>query len=128
MNPHSAASAYKEALFENAPPLKIVHMLYEGAIRFLAQAEQIDPLEEPAPFAENLRRADRIVAELRLSLDHDQAPELCSDLNALYIFAEKLIQDALLDRTTEPLAEATEILNTLLEGWKSIQMSERLAS
>ena len=44
MNPHSAASAYKEALYENAPPLKIVHMLYEGAIRFLAQAEQVDPI------------------------------------------------------------------------------------
>ena len=127
MNPQSAASAYKESLFESAPPLKIVHMLYEGAIRFLTQASQTDPQAEPALFAENLRRAERIVAELRLSLDHEQAPELCSDLNSLYTFVERLIQDALIDREATPLSEAVDILETLLEGWRSIQVSERMA-
>ena len=127
MNRQTAASAYKESLFESAPPLKIVHMLYEGAIRFLGQANQLDPQVDPALFAENLRRAERIVSELRLSLDHTQAPELCSDLTSLYTFVERLIQDALLERDATPLSEAIDILETLLEGWRSIQVSERMA-
>ena len=127
MNQRSAASAYKEAIFENAPPLKIVHMLYEGALRFLRQAEEVEPAREPAAFAENLNRASRIVGELRLSLDADAAPELCSDLNALYLFVERQIQGALLEQSTEPLADARKILETLLEGWRSIELPERLA-
>jgi len=127
MKTTNAASVYKEALFENAPPLKIVHMLYEGALRFLAQAALLDPETEPARFSEKLRRVDRIVSELRLSLDHAQAPELCTDLNALYLFVERQVQDALLGQTREPLERAAEVLETLLDAWRSIEVSGRKA-
>jgi flagellar protein FliS len=128
MRTPSAASAYKEALFENAPPLKIVHLLYEGALRFLAQAEALDPRAEPAQFGERLRRAGRIVSELRLSLDHGRAPELCADLSALYAFVERRIQDALLERTVAPVAEARAILEPLLAAWKALGPAERPAA
>jgi flagellar protein FliS len=128
MKTPSAASAYKEALFENAPPLKIVHLLYEGALRFLAQAEALDPRTEPAPFGERLRRAGNIVSELRLALDHDRAPELCADLSALYTFVERRIQDAHLERSVRPLAEARAILEPLLAAWKEAGPAERPAA
>lgn len=128
MKTNTAASAYKEALYEHAPPLKIVHLLYEGALRFLAQAEALDPLADPGRFGERLRRADRIVCELRLCLAHEQAPELCTDLSALYAFVERRIQDALLGRTTEPLADARSVLELLLTAWKEIGGADRPAA
>lgn len=127
MNPRSAASTYREALFENAPPLKIVHMLYEGALRFLQQAAELEPRRAPALFSEKLRRAERIVSELRLGLEHGAAPELCRDLDALYLFVEREIQEALLQQSAEPLEAARRVLETLLEGWRSIEVGGRLA-
>lgn len=128
MKTMNAASAYKEALFENAPPLKIVHMLYEGALRFLAQAELVDPKKDPARFSEKLRRADRIVSELRLSLDHAQAPDLCGELTRLYLFVERQVQESLLTQRTEPLEGAKRVLETLLEAWRSIEFNETPAA
>lgn len=124
MKATTAASAYKLAQFENAPPLKIVQMMYEGALRFLAQAEGIDPHADPAAFGARLRRAHAVVAELRLCLDHERARELSTDLNALYLFVERKIHDALLDRTVEPLADARAILEILLSAWRSVDVQQ----
>ena len=66
MNPKSAAHAYREAAIENAPPLKVVHMLYEGALRFIDQAAQIDPKKEFEACQQKINRADAIVSELRM--------------------------------------------------------------
>ena len=127
MESQSAASAYQEASFEHAPPLKIIHLMYAGALRFLDQAAQIDPQPNPEEFSDRLRRADAVVAELRMSLDHEVAPELCRDLSALYLFVERRIQDALLERTRDPLEGARDILVTLQGAWSSIEMPRRLA-
>jgi len=128
MDSQSAASAYTQAAVGNAPPLKIVHMLYEGALRFLQQAEAIDPQAQPAKFNERLTRADSIVSELRLSLDPQHAPELTENLNMLYLFVEGRIREAFLDRTHAPLPSARKVLDTLLEGWKSIELGNRAGS
>ncbi len=122
MDPRSAVSAYRESKYEGAPPIKIVHLMYEGALRFLEQARRSDPLGQPAEFAQKLERAEAIVGELRLSLDPAHAPELVEKLNALYLFIEDRIQTARLERSAEPLAAAERVLATLLEGWMGIEL------
>lgn len=128
MKPKSAASAYREAAIENAPPLKIVHLLYEGALRFIDQAVQIDPQQDFEAFQTKINRADAIVSELRLSLDHEAAPEISDKLNGLYLFAEDRLRTAFLERSTEPLPAARDVLNTLLDGWKQIDLGEAEAA
>ena len=122
MKQESAASAYKQAKFDSAPPLKIVHMMYEGALRFLAQAQSIDPKGDAQDFDKVLQKAAAVIFELRVSLDHEVAPELSRDLTALYLFAEDRIRMSLLDRQTEPLDAAVNTLETLLEGWKGVEV------
>ncbi len=122
MNAETAASAYKEATFDNAPPIKIVHMMYEGAIRFLEQAAILDPEVEFREFNEKIGRAEAIVTELRLAVDHEQAPELGKQLDELYLFVEHQLREAFLKRTAEPLTDANEVLKTLLEGWKKVEV------
>lgn len=116
----SAADAYKQAALESAPPLKIVRLLYAGAIRFLDHAGRIDPLARPAEFNAKLARADAIVTELRCALDRNQAPELCERLERLYAFAEARISEAVLARSAAPIADARKVLATLLEGWEQV--------
>jgi flagellar protein FliS len=121
MNSSSAANAYRQAACESAPPLKIVQMLYAGALRFLQQAKELDPRAERARFQERLQRADAILAELRLALDAERAPELCQRLTALYLFAGRQNEEAHLELATAPLDAAIDVLETHADGWRSAE-------
>lgn len=123
MNPGlTAAEAYKAARFENAPPLKLVQMMYEGALRFLDQAEGHHSSGELARFGERCMRAYAVVTELRLALDRNQAPELADNLAQLYLFAEAELARAVRDESLAPLPPVREVLTTLLDGWKKLEV------
>ncbi len=125
MHTQSAPSAYREAFYESAPPIKIIHLMYEGAMRFLDQAQHLDPARNAAEFTEKLGRAGAIVSELRLSLEAAHAPELVERLNSLYLFVEDRIRNALLERTAESIAAARAVLETLLDGWKRVELDSQ---
>ncbi len=125
MHRRFAFSAYRDALYESAPPIKIVHLMYEGAVRFLDQAQHLDPVRSAAQFTEKLGRAGAIVSELRLSLVPTHAPELVERLNALYLFVEDRIRSAMFERTAEALAAARAVLETLLDGWKRVELASQ---
>lgn len=122
MDPRTAASAYKAEAVENAPPIKLVRMLYQGALRFVDRAAACDPKDPRSEFVTAVHRADAIVSELRLALDESFAPQLCGDLEQLYLFVESRLQGALVERDAAPLAEARSVLATLLEGWTQVQV------
>lgn len=122
MAQRSAASTYTQTAIESAPPLKIVHLLYEGAIRFLDQALALDAEEQPHEYKQKLNRAEDIVSELRISLDPGPAPEIAKNLTALYLFVEDKIQEASSTGDGEALLHAREVLETLLSGWKQLEL------
>lgn len=119
-----AASVYREATLESAPPLKIIQMLYQGALRFMDQALALDPKADAAAYNERLSRADAIVCELRCSLERVWAPEVCDQLERLYVFVEDRIQGALAEREPARLEEATRVLRTLLEAWNEVEVQQ----
>jgi flagellar secretion chaperone FliS len=120
MNHSDAAAAYRTSTFENAPPIKILRMLYEGALRFLNRALTLDPQDEE--FRKLVYRADDIVVELRASLDHGPNPELSAGLENLYVFVSGELGEAILDGKVEGVENAISILSTLLEGWAQAQV------
>ena len=117
MRNQSAASAYKQTTYDSAPPLKIVHMMYEGALRFIGQAQAMDPAGDAKEFDQILQKAAAVIFELRVSLDHEAAPELCRDLTALYLFSEDRIRMALFDRSTEPLTAAVSTRDSFMPDY-----------
>lgn len=119
----TAASAYREAAIASAPPIKIVRLLYQGAIRFLDRAIACDARDPGSRFVDWLARADAIVSELRLSLVKEHAPEMADALEQLYLFAEAQIQRAMSERSVEPAHHARSVLATLLEGWDRIEVA-----
>jgi len=129
MTVHSdAARAYRESTFENAPPLKILRLLYQGALRFMGEARAIEEPERGPERVALLHRAQAVVAELRCTLEHVHAPELSGDLDKLYEFVESEIRRAMTERGPEPIDNGSRVLATLLEGWKNIEIrSEGLA-
>jgi len=120
MDSRTVSDVYLESTLETAPPIKVVRLLYEGALRFLDQAAAADAKHPRSPFVDCLTRADLIVAELRLSLEHQQAPQVAADLERLYLFAEGRIQEALRLREHAPIAEARAVLVRLFDAWSQV--------
>lgn len=115
MKNRSAADVYKAASVETAPPLKIVRMLYEGALRFISRAEEAGiQTKEGGAW---LGRADAIIKELRISLDPARDVEVCEQLEGLYLFCEEELSRSVRENDVQGLSNATEILGILKEAW-----------
>jgi flagellar protein FliS len=121
MNRNSAADTYKAASVETAPPLKIVRMLYEGALRFLSRAEKAG--YETSEGRAWVGRSDAIIKELRYSLDPNQNLEICEQLEALYLFCEDELARALGEMDETGFANAREILEILKDAWLKVGSS-----
>lgn len=128
MDSQAAASAYREEAFENAPPLKIVRLMYQGALRFIDAALQCDADDPGSNFVHQVGRADAVVCELRLALDTTQAPEVAQNLERLYLYVESLLQRALIERSTDQLPAARAVLVTLLEAWTEVELDSGSAA
>jgi flagellar protein FliS len=125
MNPNHAASAYRESAIENAPPIKIVRMLYQGALRFLDRAEAETVNAGDTQFVYLLARAEAIVTELRVSLVATHAPQLVDNLEQLYLFVEERLRHAGIHKTKAPIAEARKVLTNLLDAWQRVEVNSR---
>ena len=117
----SAADLYLEDAVENAPPVKLVRMLAEGAVRFLDRAMANPPAADRKVFVAACQRADAILIELRLALVPAAGSDVAAKLENLYLFCEERIGKALLESRIEPLGEARGVLVVLLDAWQRIE-------
>ncbi len=124
MNSESAARAYREEAITSAPPIKLVRMLYQGALRFLDKAIESDPNDPQSAFVDSLGRVDAIVTELRFALQKDHAPDVSNSLESLYLFVESQLLQAQVQRSCEPLPHARKVLATLSDAWGRVEMSK----
>lgn len=121
MHAHDAAQAYKNESIENAPPLKLVRLLYQACLKHIDTAARSDPADPSSPFIDALCCADVVVSELRLALTKEPAPEIAGNLEQLYLFVEDTLQQAMRERSTGGLAGARDVLSTLLGAWTQIE-------
>lgn len=128
MNQRDIASTYKQASIESAPPIKIVRLLYEGAIRNVERARRLDVDSEMLAFTDLVLKADAIVSELRLCLDPGPNPEVAAQLTELYLFCEGELARSLTDEDSAPLEGVVSVLRTLLDAWKQLELASEAAA
>ncbi|MDF1799986.1 MAG: flagellar export chaperone FliS [Planctomycetota bacterium] len=124
MTPNDSTLAYRRAAIENAPPLKLVQMLYQGGLRFLGEGRAALEAGDLPRFTERVAKAQAIVAELRTSLDADAAEGLCEQLSALYGYMQVELTEAIIDKDLNHLAGVEGVLRTLLEAWRALDFQE----
>jgi flagellar protein FliS len=116
-----AHSAYTQGQVVASSPVRIVVLLYDGAIRFCRQAQQ--KFGDPAVRGHGLGRAHAIVSELMIALDHDKGGEIAARLESLY----RYVLDALIRANVKGEAQALEsaigVLEELAQGWREIARS-----
>lgn len=113
-----ARQAYQSVNVQTASPGQILLRLYEGAIRFTKQAKEAIEAGDPAEKGKYISKTMAIIDEFIAALDHDQAPELCANLEQLYLFMIDQLSAANSTMNVEPLDLVLQHLNTLYDAWK----------
>ena len=104
---------------DTVPPGRLVIMLLEGSLAAIDRA--VVALNEDHGGVEiahrELSRAQDIVRELQLSLDHEAGGQIAQSLDALYCFCLEGLVRANVAKDPHPLASVSHILNELLDCW-----------
>ena len=108
---------YRQTEVETANPGRILITLYDAAIRFIRLAIQQINDGNTAAKGITLGRAYAIVAEFIHALDHQKAPELCKNLEAIYNFMLEQMSTANLTMDAAPLEPVLTHLIDLRETW-----------
>ncbi|MGA9316372.1 MAG: flagellar export chaperone FliS [Solirubrobacteraceae bacterium] len=117
-------NAYRQGAVLAATPGELVVMLYDGARRFLRQAN-VAMREGQVERAHNtLRRAELIIAHLDGILDFQQG-EVADRLHAIYQFCLAHLNAARNNQDPAKLEEVSELLGELREAWA--QVAEEIA-
>jgi flagellar protein FliS len=116
MNPN-AISKYQQVQIRTSTPGELLIALFDGLFRFLNVARHNMRNGKRVAANEPLSRAYAIVSELYTSLDHDKAPELCSNLGSVYDFCLSRITHANCKNSPEALDDVIRVLTPIREGF-----------
>lgn len=107
---------YQESQLETASQGKLLLMLYDGAIRFLTQAQQAMEQKKWQDAHNYILRAEDIITELMACLKID-AGEVAQNLYRLYEYFNWRLIQANIKRSPEMLTEVQMRMRELREAW-----------
>src|SRR5258707_2592895 len=113
---------YLEAEVLGSDPVKLIHMLYRGALEAVGSSRRNLAAGNIQERSRQITKAWDIVQELARSLDHAHGGELSRNLAELYAYIQQRLLDANARQIDEPLAEAEKLLTTLSEAWKALKV------
>jgi len=112
-----AYNSYIENNIGIESPFKLIEMLYEGVLRFNAQAKKAindDNCEKKVYW---LNRSIAIIVELMATLDKSQG-NVSAYLEGLYSYQIQLLTNANLENDTAKIDEVSQVFKGLLEAWR----------
>jgi flagellar protein FliS len=119
---------YKEIQIKTANQIRLIVMLYDGAVRHINLA--LDA------FADGHRRFDAvnthlvaaqdILSELMASLDFEKGGTMARNLFSLYTFMNRQLLDGNIRKDPAPLAVVKKLLSELREAWDEISTRKGL--
>lgn len=124
----TTSDAYKQQSILTAPPGRLVVMLYDGCVRFLFQAAYAMREGNRRVSQERLRRAEAIIDELRVTLDHDKGGDIAANLDALYGFSRSHLIKAWAEQDAAKIDEVSRLIGELRDAWAQIASHEAAAS
>ncbi|MFO0635122.1 MAG: flagellar export chaperone FliS [Nannocystaceae bacterium] len=113
----AAARKYKTTQIESASPGQILLALYDGCSRFCRAAQAQILAGDTAGKGVSISKACAILGELRGTLDHKVAPELCDQLDRLYLFFQEQLSLANIRMDAAAVTPVIKMLGELREAW-----------
>ena len=106
---------YQKSRVQAASQQQILVMLVRTAYRKLIEAE--DLLDDHAELNARLHHVRAIFMELNQALDHEMAPELCTNLSRLYMWSIR--ETMSIPAEPERLPPLQRVVGNLLESWET---------
>ena len=115
-------NAYRETNIKTASQGKLIIMLYEEAVRQmefsvkgLMQADQkLDVINNA------IIKAQDIITELMVSLDFDRGGEIAKNLYSLYVFFNKQLMQANVQKDADLILPVLEMMRDLKDAWGQV--------
>jgi flagellar protein FliS len=116
-------AAYRQQAILTAPPGRLVVMLYDGCLRFLFQSAHAMREGDRQTSLQRMRRAEAIIDELTITLDHDRGGVIASRLHGIYAFARRQLLEAWRESDADKIDEVSGLLSELRDAWAEIEGS-----
>jgi len=119
-----AANRYKAVQVQTSSPGNILIMLYDGMFKFIEEAHAATLADDRARAGERIGRAHAILVELAATLDKSQSPELCENLESIYVFCMGQLVQANLHRDAQRLNDVIRVLTPVRDAFKQAVLNQ----
>lgn len=117
-----AVAVYQENAVNTQSQSRLIVMLYEGAIKFLRQAQQSITANDIPGRNRSISKARDIIFELNSSLNMEQGGRIALNLRSLYNFIWRYLGDANLKSDPRMLDKVIGMLDDLAGAWHKISV------
>ncbi len=122
----SPSHIYQQVEANTASGLRLVVMLYDGAVRFLSQAKAEIVNRNLAGKGMAIDRALAIIGELQSTLKIDEGGEIARALDRLYNYMNERILEGSAKLDCRSLDEVIKLLRVLNSAWSEIARKSEL--
>ena len=115
---------YQNSRILTASPAELTLMLYEGAIKFGNIAIMGMKQKEIEKAHVSLKKVQRIVAEIRATLDMKYP--VAQDFDRIYVYLEERMTEANLTKDPEIMEEVVKHLRSMRDTWKEVMRLNKI--
>ena len=120
------AEAYTAVVQDTTPQHRVVEVVLERAIHHIARAEAAIERRQPLVAHDGLMRAQMAVGALRVALRPEVAPELVSQLDAIYRFTQDRLVQANVRKDAADLPQLRKVLDILRDAFAQAAQREAM--
>lgn len=124
MNTRNPYQTYKNNAILTASPIMLIVMLYDGALKFMVQAEKCLETNDYMGWNNYIKRSQNILTELSNCLNMD-AGEVAQNLKTLYSYCYEQTVWANINRDPAKLHHVAHILSDLKYAWEEVNKKYR---
>ncbi len=116
----SGVQAYRETDINSMPREKMIVLLYEKIVSDLNEALIAIERGDRIAMTKRTNHSQRIISELRNSLDHSIGGDISRNLESLYDFMFHKHLEMLVDQNPQHATDCIRVITPLLEAWRSL--------
>ena len=121
---NNMANAYQRNAIMTATPAELTLMLYEGAIKFCNIAIVAIEKKDIEKANANIKKAQAIINELRVTLDHKYS--VWEDFERVYDYIARRLLEANLQKDIEIIEDALKYIRDMRDTWKEVMRANKM--